>query len=131
VVYNGYDMNKTKNNTNNRRETKEVLDKREQEIIKLENKILAFVIPITGIILFLFGFLGFILIIANKDAILAVVNENGDPLYTESQIYTIVVILILFGLLGAGGIAYGIVKLLTISRNKYKKKEVEPVQTLE
>lgn len=124
-------MNKTKNNTNNRRETKEVLDKREQEIIKLENKILAFVIPITGIILFLFGFLGFILIIANKDAILAVVNENGDPLYTESQIYTIVVILILFGLLGAGGIAYGIVKLLTISRNKYKKKEVEPVQTLE
>ena len=106
-------------------------EKTEQEIIKLENKYLSFILPIVGIILFLFGLLGFILIIGNKDAIMAVVDDNGDHIYTAAHVYSASVVLMILAVLGAGGIAFGVYKLITFQKNKLRKEETEPVRTLE
>ena len=78
----------------------------EQEIIQKENRILTFLLPIVGLLLFIFGLLGFILAI--------------------SQNVTVGIILLFFALIGGGGIAYGIVKFVLYRKNRFKKEESEP-----
>ena len=88
---------------------KQLTEQEELEIIKKENKILAFLLPIVGLLLFIFGLLGFILSISENVAI-------G-------------IILLVFALIGGGGIAYGVIKFIGYRKNRFKKKESEPSQT--
>ena len=87
------------------------MEKDEQAIIKFENKLLTILLPAVGGILFLFGLIGFSLSIG-RDVPVAIV-------------------LLVFALIGAGGIAFGIYKLVMRFKNRYKKEIVDPVATKE
>ena len=87
---------------------KHLTEQEEQEIIKKENKILTFLLPAVGALLFIFGLLGCILSIGTNVGV-------G-------------VILLIFAIIGAGGIAYGVYKFIMYRKNRFKKEEVEPSQ---
>ena len=79
---------------------------REQKIIELENKMLAYGMPIVGLIAFVMGLTGFIL----------VVNSGNVP---------IMVCLILLFVLGLGGMAYGLVVLIKKIKSKRLKEKLQ------
>ena len=84
----------------------QLAEEKEKAAIELENKILAFLLPIVGLIAFIIGLVGAILIIST--------NVGGG------------VFLIILALLGAGGIAYGVYIFLKKRFFKFHKKEHEP-----
>lgn len=86
-------------------------EQKEQKEIELENKILSILLPSVGLVAFIIGFVGFILTVSAPNAI-------GTAIF-----------LLLLALLGAGGIAYGILAFLKYRRNKYRKKESVPSET--
>lgn len=79
---------------------------REQKIIELENKLLAFGMPIVGLIAFVLGLTGFILVI-----------DSGNV--------PIMVCLIILFVLGLGGMAYGLVQLIKKISKKRPKEQPE------
>lgn len=79
---------------------------KEQKMIELENKLLAFGMPIVGLIAFILGLTGFILII----------NSGNVP---------VMVSLIILFLLGIGGMVYGLVQLIKYIKSKHPKESEE------
>jgi hypothetical protein len=85
------------------------LDQKEKRAIALENNILAILVPAVGIAAFIVGLVGFILTIA---------QEPGTG-----------VLLLILALLGAGGIAYGVLVFLKRRFKKFHKEESVPSET--
>lgn len=84
-----------------------LIDKeKEKAAIEWENKVLSYLMPSVGLAAFVIGLLGFILLI----------NSNIG----------LAIFLLIIALLGAGGIAYGVVVFIKKRRAKLKKEEVEP-----
>lgn len=81
-------------------------EEKEKQAIEFENKILAILLPSVGLIAFIIGLIGTILVLPTNVAI-------G-------------IFLIILTLLGAGGIAYGVVVFLKKRFFKFHKKEHEP-----
>lgn len=81
-------------------------EEKEKAAIEWENKVLSYLMPSVGLAAFVIGLLGFILLI----------NSNIG----------LAIFLLLIALLGAGGIAYGVVVFIKKRRAKLKKEEVEP-----
>ena len=83
-------------------------EEKERASIEWENKVLAYLMPIVGIIAFIVGLVGFILII----------NDNiGVAIFS-----------IVLAVLGLGGIAYGVVVFLKKRYKKFHKEPREPDQ---
>ena len=80
-------------------------EEKEQKAIAWENKILSILLPSVGLVAFLFGFIGFILVIPSNVGI--------------------AIFLLILALLGAGGVAYGVFVFLKMRKNR-QKKEKEP-----
>ena len=81
---------------------------KERAKIEWENKVLAWLMPIVGLVAFIVGLTGFILVI----------NDNiGIAIFS-----------IVLAVLGLGGIAYGVVVFLKKRKNKYRKEIKEPDQ---
>ena len=83
---------------------KEIDEEKEQKAIAWENKILLFLMPIVGLVAFIFGLVGFIL----------VVKDNVG----------VAIFLIILALLGLGGVAYGVVFFIK-ERKKHPKVEAK------
>ena len=83
-------------------------EQKEKEAIALENKLLAILMPSVGLIAFVIGLVGFILIVGE--------NVGGA------------VFLMILAVLGMGGIAYGVYRFLKWQKNRYRKKDIEPSQ---
>ena len=81
-------------------------EEKEKAAIEWENKVLAILLPSVGLIAFIIGVVGAILVISTNIGV-------G-------------VFLIILALLGLGGIAYGVVQFLKKRFAKYHKKEHEP-----
>lgn len=81
-------------------------EEKEKAAIEWENKVLSYLMPSVGLAAFVIGLLGFILLI----------NSNIG----------LAIFLLIIALLGAGGIAYGVVVFIKKRRAKLKKEEVEP-----
>ena len=79
---------------------------KEQKMIELENKLLAFGMPIVGLIAFILGLTGFVLVI-----------DSGN--------IPIIISLIVLFLLGIGGMAYGLVQLIKKIKAKHQKESEE------
>ncbi len=83
-------------------------EQQEKKDIELENKILSILLPSVGLTAFIIGLVGFILTIG---------SPNGVG---------IAIFLLILALLGAGGIAYGVLAFLKARRKKYRKEESVP-----
>ncbi len=81
-------------------------EEKEKAAIKWENDVLSYLMPAVGLVAFIIGFVGAILVIPT--------NVGGG------------VFLIILALLGAGGIVYGVLAFLKKRFNKFHKKEHEP-----
>ena len=81
-------------------------EEKEKAAIEFENNILAILMPSVGLIAFIIGLVG---------AILAFSSNPGAGVF-----------LVILALLGAGGIAYGVLAFLKRRFNKMHKKEHEP-----
>ena len=81
-------------------------EEKEKAAIEWENNVLAYLMPSVGLAAFIIGLLGFILLIS--------INIG------------IAIFLLILALLGAGGIAYGVVAFLKKYRSRFKKEETEP-----
>ena len=81
-------------------------EEKEKAAIEWENKVLSILMPAVGLVAFIFGLIGFIL----------VVNSNIG----------IAVFFIVLAVLGLGGIAYGVVAFLKKRLNKNKKEVKQP-----
>ena len=81
-------------------------EEKEKQAIELENKILAILLPSVGLIAFIIGLIGTILVLP---------TNVGVGIF-----------LIILTLLGAGGIAYGVLVFLKKRAAKYRKKDHEP-----
>lgn len=81
-------------------------EEKEKARIEWENKVLAILMPVVGLLCFVFGLLGAILVM--KDNI------------------GVAVFLIIVAVLGVGGIAYGVLAFLKKLQKKNKKPEKEP-----
>ena len=77
-------------------------EEKEQKAIAWENKILAILLPSVGLVMFLFGLIGFILVISSNVGI--------------------AIFLLIMALLGAGGITYGVLAFLKKRKNRQKKE---------
>ena len=84
----------------------QLAEEKEKAAIELENNILAILLPSVGLIAFIIGLVGAILIMS--------ANPGGA------------VFLIILALLGAGGITYGVLVFLKRRFFKFHKKEHEP-----
>lgn len=82
-------------------------DEKEKKAIAWENNILLYLMPSVGLVAFLFGLIGFILVIPNNTGV--------------------AVFLILLAALGLGGITYGVIEFLK-RRNKRRAKKVEEAE---
>lgn len=80
-------------------------DEKEQKAIAWENKILSIMMPAVGLIAFIFGLIGFILVI----------NKNVP----------VAVFLIVLAVLGLGGIAFGVIEFIKGRKKRSKKVEAE------
>ena len=83
-------------------------EEKERAKIAWENKALAIMMPAVGLVAFIVGLVGFILVI----------NDNIG----------IAVFAIILAVLGLGGIAYGVVAFLKKRYKKFHKKPKEPDQ---
>ena len=90
----------------NKKEIKLTDEQKEKKQIEFENKMIDILLPSVGLIAFLFGLIGFILTIA---------HNVGTGIF-----------LLILALLGAGGIAYGVLRYLKWRKAKYFKEEKEP-----
>ncbi len=82
-------------------------DEKEKKAIAWENNILLYLMPSVGLVAFLFGLIGFILVIPNNTGV--------------------AVFLILLAALGLGGITYGVIEFLK-RRNKRRAKKAEEAE---
>ncbi len=83
-------------------------EEKEKAKIEWENKVLAILMPAVGIVAFVVGLLGFIL----------VVNQNIG----------VAIFLIILAVLGLGGIAYGAFAFIKKKQKKLHKEVKEPDQ---
>ena len=83
---------------------KEIDEEKEQKAIAWENKVLLILMPLVGLFAFIFGLIGFILVI-----------KDNVP---------VAVFLICLAALGLGGIAYGVI--LFIKGRKKRTKAEQP-----
>ena len=83
-------------------------EEKEKAKIEWENKVLSYLMPIVGLVAFVVGLVGFIL----------VVNQNIG----------IAIFLIILAVLGLGGIAYGVLAFLKKRQKKLHKEVKEPDQ---
>ena len=83
-------------------------EEKEKAAIEWENKVLQYLMPSVGLVAFIIGLVGFILTISNPDAI-------GAAIF-----------LLILAILGAGGIAYGVVAFLKKRASKRKVERKEP-----
>ena len=81
-------------------------EEKEQKAIAWENNVLSILMPSVGLVLFLFGFIGFILVIPSNVGI--------------------AIFLLVLAILGGGGIAYGVLSFLKRRKNRSKKEDKEP-----
>ena len=81
-------------------------EEKEKQDIEWENKVLAILMPSVGGIALLIGVIGFILTIG---------RNNG-----------IAVFLLIVAILGAGGVAYGVLQLIKKQKKKLHKEETVP-----
>ena len=81
-------------------------EEKERAAIEWENNVLSYLMPAVGLTALIIGLLGFILLI----------NINIG----------LAIFLLIIALLGAGGIAYGVLAFIKKRRSKFKKEEVEP-----
>ena len=92
-----------------RRDGKPLIDEeKEKAKIEWENKVLSYLMPIVGLVAFVVGLVGFIL----------VVGQNVG----------VAVFLMILAVLGLGGIAYGVLAFLKKRQNKLRKEVKEPDQ---
>ena len=82
-------------------------DEKEKKAIAWENNILLYLMPSVGLVAFLFGLIGFILVIPNNTGV--------------------AVFLILLAALGLGGVTYGVIEFLK-RRNKRRAKKAEEAE---
>ena len=78
-------------------------EEKEKKAIEWENKVLAILMPSVGLIAFILGLVGFILVI----------NKNVG----------VAIFLIILAVLGLGGIAYGVIDFIKRRKQKRAKKE--------
>lgn len=78
-------------------------EEKEKKAIEWENKVLSILMPSVGLIAFILGLVGFIL----------VVSKNVG----------VAVFLIILAVLGLGGVAYGVIDLVKKIKQKRAKKE--------
>ena len=83
-------------------------EEKEKAKIEWENKVLAILMPAVGIVAFVVGLLGFILVI----------NQNIG----------VAIFLIILAVLGLGGIAYGAIAFIKKKQKKLHKEVKEPDQ---
>ena len=83
-------------------------EQKEKAAIEWENKVLSFLLPIVGLVAFIVGLVGFIL----------VVGQNVG----------VAVFLIILAALGLGGIAYGVIVFVKKQLKKRYKENKEPDQ---
>ena len=88
------------------RDTPLIDEEKEKAAIEWENKVLAILMPAVGLVAFLLGLVGAILVIG--------------------QNVGVGIFLIVLALLGLGGIAYGVLAFLKKRQNKNKKEVKEP-----
>ena len=96
------------------RDRKLIDEEKEKAAIKWENDVLFILMPSVGLIAFILGLLG---------AILSLSSDNAN--YQKYKV-SIAVFLIILAVLGAGGIAYGVVQFIKRRNNKLKKAPKEP-----
>ena len=82
-------------------------DEKEKKAIAWENNILLYLMPSVGLVAFLFGLIGFILVVPNNTGV--------------------AIFLILLVALGLGGVTYGVVEFLK-RRNRRRVKQVEEAE---
>jgi len=82
-------------------------DEKEKKAIAWENNILLYLMPSVGLVAFLFGLIGFILVVPNNTGV--------------------AIFLILLAALGLGGVTYGVVEFLK-RRNRRHAKHVEEAE---
>ena len=90
----------------NKKENKLTPEEQEKKDIEWENKVLAILMPSVGAAALIIGVIGFILTISRNTGI--------------------AVFLLIVGILGAAGVAYGVVQLLKRRKKKYHKEESVP-----
>ena len=83
-------------------------EEKEKAKIEWENKVLAILMPAVGIVAFVVGLLGFILVL----------NQNIG----------VSIFLIILAVLGLGGIAYGVIAFIKKKQKKLHKEVKEPDQ---
>lgn len=83
-------------------------EEKEKAKIEWENKVLAILMPAVGIVAFVVGLLGFILVL----------NQNIG----------VAIFLIILAVLGLGGIAYGAIAFIKKKQKKLHKEVKEPDQ---
>ena len=83
-------------------------EEKEKAKIEWENKVLSILMPSVGLVAFIVGLVGFIL----------VVGQNVG----------VAVFLMILAVLGLGGIAYGVLAFLEKRQNKLRKEVKEPDQ---
>ena len=91
-----------------------VIDEKEKKAIEWENNALFIMMPAVGLIALIFGIIG-----------TAFALSSNDPNFKDAKV-GIAVFLIILALLGAGGVAYGVIQFLTRRKSKYRKPEKEP-----
>ncbi len=91
---------------NNEEKKKLDAEEKEKAEIKWENDILAYLMPGVGLLAFIIGLVGFILVIS---------SNVGVGIF-----------LLILAILGAGGIVYGVLAFLKKRFNKFHKPEHEP-----
>ena len=82
-------------------------DEKEKKAIAWENNILLYLMPSVGLVAFLFGLIGFVLVVPNNTGV--------------------AVFLILLAALGLGGVTYGVVEFLK-RRNRRRVKQAEEAE---
>ena len=88
-----------------RKEPVIIEDEKEKKAIAWENNIIFYLLPSVGLVAFLFGFIGFILVI----------SKNAG----------VGIFLLILALLGLGGVAYGVIQFLKRRKNRKPKPEEE------
>lgn len=83
-------------------------EEKEKAKIEWENKVLAILMPAVGIVAFVVGLVGFILVVGNNIGI--------------------AIFLMILAVFGLGGIAYGVLAFLKKRQKKYHKEIKEPDQ---
>ena len=81
-------------------------EQKEKKTIEMENKLIDIIFPSTSLAAFIVGLIGFILAISKNVGV--------------------AIFLLILALLGAGGIAYGVINFLKWRKRKFFKAEEEP-----